>query len=96
MTELQNICWSAELDLDQVQDSAMEALKTKKLFRYQFKETTSAVTNLEKEIVGYRNTLNFIEGRYLMNKDAQVAYDLYKLCLAEDVWCAGSSHAELT
>lgn len=55
MTELQNICWSAELDLDLVQDSAMEALKTKKLFRYQFKETTSAVTNLEKEITEYVN-----------------------------------------
>jgi len=55
VTELQNICWSAELNLDQVQDSAMEALKTKKLFRYQFKETTSAVTNLEKEITEYVN-----------------------------------------
>ncbi len=55
MTELQNICWSAEINLDQVQDSAMEALKTKKLFRYQFKETTSAVTNLEKEITEYVN-----------------------------------------
>jgi len=55
VTELQKICWSAELNLDQVQDSAMEALKTKKLFRYQFKETTSAVTNLEKEITEYVN-----------------------------------------
>jgi perosamine synthetase len=53
--ELQKINWSAELNCDLVNDAVQTALKTKKLFRYQYKETTSDVTHLEKEITEYVN-----------------------------------------
>ena len=38
------------------------------------------ITNLEKEIIGYRNTLDFIEGDYEIPKDAQKAYEEYRKC----------------
>ncbi len=55
MTELAKINWGAELNTDLVNDAVQAALKTKKLFRYQYKETTSDVTHLEKEITEYVN-----------------------------------------
>ena len=55
MTELEKINWGAELNTDLVNDAVQAALKTKKLFRYQYKETTSDVTHLEKEITEYVN-----------------------------------------
>ena len=49
------INWGAELNTDLVNDAVQTALKTKKLFRYQYKETTSDVTKLETEITQYVN-----------------------------------------
>ncbi len=53
MIELQKINWGAELNTDLVNDAVQAALKTKKLFRYQFKEKVSDVTKLETEITQY-------------------------------------------
>ena len=53
MTELKKINWSAELNTDLVNDAVQSALKTKRLFRYQFKEKVSDVTKLETEITQY-------------------------------------------
>ena len=50
---IRNISWEAELDLTIVNSSVQEALKTKKLFRYQFKDSSSSVNILEKTISEY-------------------------------------------
>ena len=50
---ISNISWEAQLDLTMVNSSVQEALKTKKLFRYQFKESSSFVNILEKAISEY-------------------------------------------
>jgi perosamine synthetase len=55
VTELEKINWSAELNSDLVNNAVQSALKTKKLFRYQFKEKVSDVTKLETEITEYVN-----------------------------------------
>jgi len=47
---------------------------------YQDRNEQDLITNLEKEIIGYRNTLDFIEGDYEIPKDAQKAYEEYRKC----------------
>ncbi|WP_320663962.1 DegT/DnrJ/EryC1/StrS family aminotransferase [Prochlorococcus sp. MIT 1223] len=54
--EIKEICWEAELDLNSVSSSVQEALYTKKLFRYQFKNADSPVNILEKTICSYVNS----------------------------------------
>ncbi|AAQ00500.1 MULTISPECIES: DegT/DnrJ/EryC1/StrS family aminotransferase [Prochlorococcus] len=49
----EEISWEAELDLDAVNFSVNQALNTKKLFRYQFKESNSLVNILENEVCKY-------------------------------------------
>ena len=44
---------------------------------YQDRNEQDLVTNLEKEIIGYRNTLDFIMGTYHLEDLPQKAYDLY-------------------
>ena len=44
---------------------------------YQDRNEQDLVTNLEKEVIGYRNTLDFIEGRYQLEEDVQKSYDIY-------------------
>ncbi len=50
---ISNISWEAQLDLTIVNSSVQEALKTKKLFRYQFKDSRSSVNILEKAFSEY-------------------------------------------
>ena len=50
---ISNISWEAQLDLTIDKSSVQEALKTKKLFRYQFKDSSSFVNILEKAISEY-------------------------------------------
>ena len=50
---ISNISWEAQLDLTIVNSSVQEALKTKKLFRYQFKDSSSFVNILEKAFSEY-------------------------------------------
>ncbi len=50
---ISNISWEAQLDLNIINSSVQEALKTKKLFRYQFKDSSSFVNTLEKAICEY-------------------------------------------
>tara|TARA_Y100001968_G_scaffold249693_1_gene234575 strand:- start:70 stop:1248 length:1179 start_codon:yes stop_codon:yes gene_type:complete len=51
--KIEEICWEAELNLDIVKSSLEKAIKTKKIFRYQFKKSDSSVNILEKEISNY-------------------------------------------
>ena len=44
---ISKLSWEAQLDLNIVNASVQEALKTKKLFRYQFKDSDSFVNILE-------------------------------------------------
>ena len=50
---IENISWEAELDLETVGKSLNDSIKTKKLFRYQFKDSPSDVNILEKAISTY-------------------------------------------
>ncbi|WP_269623470.1 DegT/DnrJ/EryC1/StrS family aminotransferase [Prochlorococcus marinus] len=50
---ISQISWEAELDVDLINASLQEALKTKKLFRYQFKDSNSPVNQLETLICKY-------------------------------------------
>lgn len=45
---------------------------------YQERNKQDLITNLENEIIGYRNTLSFIEDKYQMPKETQNCYNLYK------------------
>ena len=45
---------------------------------YQDRNEQDLITNLENEIIGYRNTLSFIEGDYHLPKEAELAYKLYR------------------
>ena len=45
---------------------------------YQDRNEQDLVTNLEKEIIGYRNTLDFIMGTYDLDELPRKAYDLYR------------------
>lgn len=47
---------------------------------YQDRNVQDLVTNLEKEIIGYRNTLNFINDHYELESQAAAAYECYKDC----------------
>ncbi len=40
------------------------------------------VADLEQEIIGYRNTLKFIEGTYALPEETKKAYDAYRRCFA--------------
>ena len=53
---IEDISWEAELDLELVKNSVGNALETKKLFRYQFKNCDSPVNILEKVVSSYVNT----------------------------------------
>lgn len=58
---IENISWEAELNLDLVNTSLQSAIKTKKLFRYQFKDSKSLVNHLEEKTSSYVRT-NFALG----------------------------------
>jgi len=45
---------------------------------FQDRNEQDLVVNLENEIIGYRNTLSFIEGNYRLPEKTQKSYDLYK------------------
>jgi len=47
---------------------------------YQDRNEQDLITNLEKEIIGYRNTLSFLEDRYNIPEQAQAAYVEYTKC----------------
>ena len=47
---------------------------------YQDRNEQDLITNLEKEIIGYRNTLSFLENKYVIPDDAQKAYEEYRKC----------------
>ena len=59
--KIEDINWEAELNLALVRPSIEKALQTKKLFRYQFKESQSFVNNLEQAVIDYVN-VNFALG----------------------------------
>ena len=44
---------------------------------YQERNIQDLVTNLEKEVIGYRNTDAFIRGEYILPTNVQFAYDTY-------------------
>lgn len=44
---------------------------------YQERNVQDLVTNLEKEVIGYRNTDSFIRGEYTLPTEVQAAYDTY-------------------
>ena len=50
---IKEINWEAQLDTSLVSKSVIEALNTKRLFRYQYKSTKSAVNKLEELICDY-------------------------------------------
>jgi hypothetical protein len=50
---------------------------------YQDRNLQDLITNLENEIIGYRNTIDFIAGDYQLPEDAQRAYDAYRECFAK-------------
>ena len=54
--KIQDICWEAQLDISNINDSIQKSISTKKLFRYQFKDSPSAVNSLEKIICNYVNS----------------------------------------
>jgi len=45
---------------------------------YQERNEQDLVLNLEKEIIGYRNTLNYLNGKYAIQDDAMDAYKTYQ------------------
>ena len=45
---------------------------------YQDRNEQDLIVNLEREMIGYRNTLSFIRGSYKLEEEPQRAYDLYK------------------
>ena len=47
---------------------------------YQERNVQDLVTNLEKEVIGYRNTDAFIRGEYNLPAEVQAAYDTYCAC----------------
>ena len=47
---------------------------------YQDRNEQDLVTNLENEVIGYRNTLSFIHGNHELNPKAKKAYEYYKKC----------------
>ena len=47
---------------------------------YQERNQHDLIIDMEKEILGYRHTLEFIEGRYSLPKETQRAYDIYRSC----------------
>tara|TARA_Y100001968_G_scaffold183133_1_gene167747 strand:+ start:18739 stop:19926 length:1188 start_codon:yes stop_codon:yes gene_type:complete len=53
--QAKDITWEAELDLNLVQASFQKAIQSKKLFRYQFKNSESSVNILERVICKYVN-----------------------------------------
>ena len=50
---------------------------------YQARNEQDLVTNLEKEIIGYRHTLDFINSKYSLPEDANRAYTLYRQAFNE-------------
>jgi hypothetical protein len=47
---------------------------------YQDRNEQDLVTNLENEVIGYRNTLKFIHGNHDLNEKADKAYKCYRDC----------------
>jgi len=47
---------------------------------YQDRNEQDLITNLENEIIGYRNTLEFISGNYMLPEKTQLAYQEYRNC----------------
>jgi hypothetical protein len=57
---------------------------------YQDRNKQDLITNLEKEVIGYRNTFNFIRSGCDLNqeyvpKDTSLFYSLYRSCVARDM-----------
>lgn len=44
---------------------------------YQDRNEQDLITNLENEIIGYRNTLNFLQGSYSIKNETLLAYNKY-------------------
>ena len=57
---------------------------------YQDRNKQDLITNLEREVIGYRHTLDFIrsgcklESEYIP-KDTSIFYNLYKDCALKDI-----------
>jgi len=47
---------------------------------YQDRNTQDLITNLENEIIGYRNTLSLINKKYSLPEKTKLAYDIYRKC----------------
>ena len=45
---------------------------------YQERNEHDIVLDLEKEIIGYRNTLRFLEGEYELSEDVLKSYSIYQ------------------
>ena len=51
--KIEDVSWEAQLNLSEVKSSVEEAINSKKLFRYQFKNSDSYVNRLEKTLCDY-------------------------------------------
>ena len=47
---------------------------------YQARNTHNLIADLEGEIIGYRNTLQFLQGTYPLPEKTQKAYEIYRKC----------------
>ena len=45
---------------------------------YQERNEQDLIKNLENELIGYRNTLDLLDGSYKLPEEAQLSYDLYR------------------
>lgn len=63
-----------------IQDMFPDSVIYHKPTVYQDRNEQDLVTNLENEIIGYRNTLNFVNKNHSLNPAAQKAYDEYRKC----------------
>ncbi len=45
---------------------------------YQERNEQDLIKNLENELIGYRNTLDLLDGNYKLPEEAQLSYDLYR------------------
>jgi hypothetical protein len=50
---------------------------------YQERNDHDLIKDLEGEIIGYRHTLDFIEGKYELPEKAQLAYDIYRKTMTQ-------------
>ena len=70
--------WAAYIVEKQFPDSVVYAPASV----LQARNVHNLVTDLEKEMIGYKNTLKFIEGTFPLPPETQKAYDAYRKCFA--------------